>query len=203
MSVRRLSANQPASFAFTPENVEWSKGQIAKYPEGRQASAIIPLFWQAQKQEGWLSEPAIRYVADMLKMDYIRALEVATFYTMFNLSPVGEHYVQLCGTTPCWLRGADELKDACRRHIGPEGHVSADGKLSWIEVECLGACANAPMVQINDDFYEDIDGAKLGEILTDLRNGKAVKPGSQTGRNGSEPIGGLTSLTTPIAGGGK
>jgi NADH-quinone oxidoreductase subunit E len=203
MSVRRLSANQPASFAFTPENVEWAKGQIAKYPEGRQASAIIPLFWQAQKQEGWLSEPAIRYVADMLKMDYIRALEVATFYTMFNLSPVGEHYVQLCGTTPCWLRGADELKDACRKHIGPEGQVSADGKLSWIEVECLGACANAPMVQINDDFYEDLDGAKLGEILTDLRNGKAVKPGSQTGRNGSEPIGGLTSLTTPIAGGGK
>jgi NADH-quinone oxidoreductase subunit E len=203
MSVRRLSANQPASFAFTPENIEWAKGQIAKYPEGRQASAIIPLFWQAQKQEGWLSEPAIRYVADMLKMDYIRALEVATFYTMFNLSPVGEHYVQLCGTTPCWLRGADELKDACRKHIGPEGQVSADGKLSWIEVECLGACANAPMVQINDDFYEDLDGAKLGEILTDLRNGKAVKVGSQTGRNGSEPIGGLTSLTTPIAGGGK
>lgn len=203
MSVRRLSANQPASFAFTPENMEWAKGQIAKYPEGRQASAIIPLFWQAQKQEGWLTEPAIRYVADMLKMDYIRALEVATFYTMFNLSPVGEHFVQLCGTTPCWLRGADELKDACRKHIGPEGQVSADGKLSWIEVECLGACANAPMVQINDDFYEDLDGAKLGELLDDLRGGKAVKTGSQTGRNGSEPIGGLTSLTTPIPGGGK
>ena len=203
MSVRRLSANQPASFAFTPENMEWAKGQIAKYPEGRQASAIIPLFWQAQKQEGWLTEPAIRYVADMLKMDYIRALEVATFYTMFNLSPVGEHFVQLCGTTPCWLRGADELKDACRKHIGPEGQVSADGKLSWIEVECLGACANAPMVQINDDFYEDLDGAKLGELLDDLRGGKSVKTGSQTGRNGSEPIGGLTSLTTPIPGGGK
>lgn len=203
MSVRRLSANQPASFAFTPENQEWAKKQIAKYPEGRQASAIIPLFWQAQKQEGWLSEPAIRYVADMLSMDYIRALEVATFYTMFNLSPVGEHYVQLCGTTPCWLRGADELKEACRKHIGPEGQVSADGKLSWIEVECLGACANAPMVQINDDYYEDLDGAKLGEILGDLRNGKPVKPGSQTGRNGSEPIGGLTSLTSTASGGGK
>ena len=203
MSVRRLDANQPESFAFTPENIEWAKGQIAKYPEGRQASAIIPLLWQAQKQEGWLSEPAIRYVANMLGMDYIRALEVATFYTMFNLSPVGEHYVQLCGTTPCWLRGADELKDVCRQHIGPEGQVSADGKLSWLEVECLGACANAPMIQINDDYYEDLDAAKLAEILTDLRNGKPVKPGSQTGRNGSEPIGGLTSLTTPIAGGGK
>lgn len=203
MSVRRLDANQPESFAFTPENIEWAKGQIAKYPEGRQASAIIPLLWQAQKQEGWLSEPAIRYVANMLGMDYIRALEVATFYTMFNLSPVGEHYVQLCGTTPCWLRGADELKEVCRKHIGPEGQISADGKLSWLEVECLGACANAPMIQINDDYYEDLDAAKLGEILNDLRNGKTVKPGSQTGRNGSEPIGGLTSLTTPIAGGGK
>jgi NADH-quinone oxidoreductase subunit E len=204
MSVRRLSPNQPASFAFTPENVEWAKGQIAKYPEGRQASAIIPLFWQAQKQAGgWLPEPAIRYVADMLKMDYIRALEVATFYTMFNLSPVGEHYVQLCGTTPCWLRGADELKDVCRKHIGPEGQVSADGKLSWIEVECLGACANAPMVQINDDFYEDLDGKKLEEILGALRTGKDVKPGPQNGRHGSEPLGGLTSLTSTVAGGGK
>ena len=203
MSVRRLSPNQPASFAFTPENVDWAKAQIAKYPEGRQASAIIPLFWQAQKQEGWLSEPAIRYVANMLSMDYIRALEVATFYTMFNLSPVGEHFVQLCGTTPCWLRGADELKDACRKHIGPEGQVSVDGKLSWIEVECLGACANAPMVQINDDFFEDLDPAKFGELLEDLRNGKPVKTGSQTGRHSSEPEGGLTSLTTSIAGGGK
>jgi NADH-quinone oxidoreductase subunit E len=204
MSVRRLSPNQPASFAFTPENIEWAKGQIAKYPEGRQASAIIPLFWQAQKQVGgWLPEPAIRYVAEMLKMDYIRALEVATFYTMFNLSPVGEHYVQLCGTTPCWLRGSDELKDVCRKHIGPEGQVSADGKLSWLEVECLGACANAPMVQINDDFYEDLDGKKLEDILGALRSGKEVKPGPQNGRTGSEPIGGLTSLTSTVSGGGK
>ncbi|MGV8997021.1 MAG: NADH-quinone oxidoreductase subunit NuoE [Parvibaculaceae bacterium] len=203
MSVRRLSSNQPASFVFSPENAEWAKGQIAKYPEGRQASAIIPLFWQAQKQEGWLSEPAIRFVADMLSMDYIRALEVATFYTMFNLSPVGEHFVQLCGTTPCWLRGSDDIKAACEKHIGPQGQVSADGKLSWIEVECLGACANAPMVQINDDYYEDLDGASMGQLLEDLRHGKPVKIGSQTGRSGSEPIGGLTSLTTPISGGGK
>ncbi len=204
MSVRRLNPNQPASFAFTPENMEWAKGQIAKYPETRQASAILPLFWQAQKQMGgWLPEPAIRYIADMLKMDYIRALEVATFYTMFNLSPVGEHYVQLCGTTPCWLRGADELKDVCRKHIGPEGQMSADGKLSWIEVECLGACANAPMVQINDDFYEDLDGKKLEDILGALRSGEEVKPGPQNGRHGSEPIGGLTSLNSTVAGGGR
>ncbi|KAB7739280.1 NADH-quinone oxidoreductase subunit NuoE [Parvibaculum sedimenti] len=197
MSVRRLAANQPESFAFTPENLEWANGQIAKYPSGRQASAIIPLFWRAQKQAGgWLPEPAIRHVADLLGMDYIRALEVATFYTMFNLSPVGEHFVQLCGTTPCWLRGADELKDACRKHIGPEGQVSADGKLSWLEVECLGACANAPMVQINDDFFEDLDAAKLGEILESLRAGRAVKPGPQNGRHSSEPLGGPTTLTS-------
>jgi NADH-quinone oxidoreductase subunit E len=201
VSVRRLDPNQPASFAFTPENIEWAKGQIAKYPEGKQASAIIPLFWRAQEQHGgWLPEPAIRYVADMLGMDYIRALEVATFYTMFNLSPVGEFYVQLCGTTPCWLRGADELKDVCRKHIGPEGAVSADGKLSWLEVECLGACVNAPMVQINADFYEDLDATALERILADLRAGKDVKPGPQSTRHSSEPLGGLTSLTS---GGGE
>ncbi|MEN6541119.1 NADH-quinone oxidoreductase subunit NuoE [Parvibaculum sp.] len=197
MSVRRLAASQPESFAFTPENLEWANAQIAKYPSGRQASAIIPLFWRAQKQAGgWLPEPAIRHVADLLGMDYIRALEVATFYTMFNLAPVGEHFVQLCGTTPCWLRGADELKDACRKHIGPEGQVSADGKLSWLEVECLGACANAPMVQINDDFFEDLDAEKLGEILESLRAGRAVKPGPQNGRHSSEPLGGPTTLTS-------
>jgi len=196
MSVRRLAANQPESFAFTPENQEWAKKQIAKYPEGRQASAVIPLFWQAQKQMGgWLPEAAIRHIADMLGMDYIRALEVATFYTQFNLAPVGEHFVQLCGTTPCWLRGADELKEVCRKHIGPEGHLSADGKLSWIEVECLGACVNAPMVQINDDFYEDLDAARLEQILDALRKGGDVKPGPQNGRQSSEPLGGLTSLT--------
>jgi len=206
VSVRRLDPNQPASFAFTPENVEWAKAQIAKFPEGKQASAIIPLFWRAQAQHGgWLPEPAIRHVADMLGMDYIRAMEVATFYTMFNLSPVGEHYVQLCGTTPCWLRGADELKDVCRKHIGPEGTVSADGKLSWLEVECLGACVNAPMVQINADFYEDLDAAALERILADLRAGKDVKPGPQSARHSSEPLGGLTSLTSDGAqpGGGE
>ncbi|MBO6635966.1 NADH-quinone oxidoreductase subunit NuoE [Parvibaculum sp.] len=197
MSVRRLDPNQPESFAFTAENIEWAKGQIAKYPEGKQASAIIPLLWRAQEQhDGWLPEPAIRYVAEMLDMEYIRALEVATFYTMFNLSPVGEHYVQLCGTTPCWLRGADELKEVCRKHIGPEGTVSADGKFSWLEVECLGACVNAPMVQINADFFEDLDAASFERVLNDLRAGKDVKPGPQNERHASEPAGGLTSLTT-------
>lgn len=197
MSVRRLAADQPEGFEFTSENLSWAQKQIAKYPEGRQASAIIPLFWQAQKQSGgWLPEPAIRYVADMLGMAHMRALEVATFYTMFNLSPVGEHFVQVCGTTPCWLRGADELKDACRKAIGPERQVSADGKLSWMEVECLGACVNAPMAQINDDYYEDLDAAKMTQILKTLRDGGTVTPGPQNGRHSSEPAGGRENLTS-------
>lgn len=196
MSVRRLAEEQPESFAFTPENVEWAKGQIAKYPEGRQASAVIPLLWKAQEQHGgWLPEPAIRAVADMLGMAYIRVLEVATFYTMFNLAPVGQHFVQLCGTTPCALRGANALKEVCRKVIGPEKTVSADGKLSWMEVECLGACANAPMVQINYDYYEDLDPENFEKLLEDLREGRPVKTGSQTGRIASCPQGGPTTLT--------
>ena len=194
MSVRRLHADQPDSFAFSDENASWASGQIAKFPEGRQASAIIALLWQAQKQEGWLSEPAIRTIADMLDMPHIRAMEVATFYTMFNLSPVGEHFVQLCGTTPCWLRGADDLKSVCRNVIGEPGDITEDGKLSWLEVECLGACVNAPMVQINDDFYEDLTAASFEQLLQDLRDGKAVDTGPQNSRHGSEPEGGLTVL---------
>ena len=195
MSVRRLHENQPGSFAFTQENMDWAATQIAKYPEGRQASAILPLLWQAQKQGGgWLSEPAIRCVADMLGMAYIRALEVATFYSMFNLSPVGKFFVQLCGTTPCWLRGADDLKAVCRRQIGEPGDVSGDGKLSWIEVECLGACVNAPMVQINDDFYEDLTADTFERLLEDLRHGRDVLTGPQNGRQASAPEGGPTVL---------
>jgi NADH-quinone oxidoreductase subunit E len=195
MSVRRLHENQPGSFAFTQENMDWAATQIAKYPEGRQASAILPLLWQAQKQGGgWLSEPAIRCVADMLGMAYIRALEVATFYSMFNLSPVGDFFVQLCGTTPCWLRGADDLKAVCRRQIGEPGDVSGDGKLSWIEVECLGACVNAPMVQINDDFYEDLTADTFERLLEDLRHGRDVVTGPQNGRQASAPEGGPTVL---------
>ena len=195
MSVRRLHSEQPESFAFSQENLDWAATQIAKYPEGRQASAILPLLWQAQKQGGgWLSEPAIRYVADMLDMPYMRALEVATFYSMFNLSPVGEYFVQLCGTTPCWLRGADDLKDVCRRQIGEPGDISEDGKLSWLEVECLGACVNAPMVQINDDFYEDLTADTFERLLEDLRHGRDVVTGPQNGRQASAPDGGPTVL---------
>ena len=195
MSVRRLHDKQPDSFAFTPENRDWAATQIAKYPDGRQASAVLPLLWQAQKQSGgWLSEPAIRFVADMLDMPYMRALEVATFYSMFNLSPVGKYFVQLCGTTPCWLRGADDLKAVCRRQIGEPGDISEDGKLSWIEVECLGACVNAPMVQINDDFYEDLTADTFERLLEDLRHGRNVMTGPQNGRQASAPDGGPTVL---------
>ena len=195
MSVRRVAENQPDDFAFTKENISWAKEQIAKYPKGRQASAIIPLLWQAQKQSGgWLPEPAIRYVAEFLDMPHMRAMEVATFYTMFNLEPVGEHFVQLCGTTPCWLRGADNLKDVCRKIIGEQNTVTEDGKLSWLEVECLGACVNAPMVQINDDFYEDLTAEWFEKILLDLKRGDTVNPGPQTSRQSSEPEGGRTVL---------
>lgn len=195
MSVRRVAENQPDDFAFTIENISWAKEQIAKYPKGRQASAIIPLLWQAQKQSGgWLPEPAIRYVAEFLDMPHMRAMEVATFYTMFNLEPVGEHFVQLCGTTPCWLRGADNLKDVCRKIIGEQNTVTEDGKLSWLEVECLGACVNAPMVQINDDFYEDLTAEWFEKILLDLKRGDTVIPGPQTSRQASEPEGGRTVL---------
>ena len=195
MSVRRLAENQPESFAFTAENLAWAKQQIAKYPEGRQASAVIPLLWRAQEQAGgWLPQKAIEHVAKTLDMPNIRVLEVATFYTMFNLEPVGEFHVQLCGTTPCELRGAGELKKVCKRMIGDERHVTADGKFSWIEVECLGACVNAPMVQINYDFFEDLTADSLARIIGDLSAGKTPKPGPQVDRQFSAPVGGPTTL---------
>lgn len=194
MAARKLSTNQPASFAFTSENEAWAQKEIAKYPAGRQASAVIALLWRAQEQEGWLSKPAIDAIAAMLDMPEIRVLEVATFYTMFNLSPVGQHFVQLCGTTPCMLRGSDELKKICHEKIGAPGKVTADGKFSWMEVECLGACCNAPMVQIGKDYYEDLTPDSFTKLLDDLAAGRDVKPGSQTGRVSSEPEGGLTTL---------
>jgi NADH-quinone oxidoreductase subunit E len=205
MSVRRLAEVQPESFEFTPENRAWADQEIAKYPPGRQASAIISLLWRAQEQSGyWLPKPAIEKVADILGMPYIRALEVATFYTMFNLEPVGRHHVQLCGTTPCMLRGAEEIKKVCKNRIGPEKTVTADGALSWIEVECLGACCNAPMVQVNDDYYEDLTPENFAKLLDDLAAGRPVTKGSQTGRVSSEPEGGaLTSLTTLYGADGK
>ena len=161
--LRRLHHEQPAHFAFTPANLEWAKGQIAKYPEGRQASAVIPLLWRAQEQEGWVSRPAIEEIARMLGMAYIRVLEVATFYFMFQLQPVGSvAHVQVCGTTSCMICGAEDLIAVCRRKIAPHAHeVSADGRFSWEEVECLGACANAPMAQIGKDYYEDLTAERL------------------------------------------
>jgi NADH-quinone oxidoreductase subunit E len=200
MSTRRLAPPemQPADFAFTPENQAWAKSQIAKYPEGRQASAVILLLWRAQEQAGgWVPQKAIERVAGMLGMPLIRVLEVATFYTMFNLAPVGRHFVQLCGTTPCMLRGANELKQVCRDKIGEPGRVTADGSFSWIEVECLGACVNAPMVQINYDTYEDLTPESFGRILDDLAAGKPVKTGPQIDRQFSAPVGGPTTLTDP------
>jgi NADH-quinone oxidoreductase subunit E len=197
MAVRRLAPPelQPKNFHFTAENLDWAKGQIDKYPEGRQASAIIPLLWRAQEQAGgWLPQKAIEHVAALLAMPKIRALEVATFYTMFNLEPVGKFHVQLCGTTPCVLRGADKLLKLCHDKIGEQQHVTADGKFSWIEVECLGACVNAPAAQINYDYYEDLTPATLTRILDDLASGKEVKPGPQVDRQLSAPIGGPTTL---------
>ncbi len=197
MSVRRLAPDpvQPASFAFTPANENWIDQQIAKYPEGRQASAVIPLLWKAQEQEGWVSRAVIETVARRLGMAPMRVLEVATFYTMFNLQPVGEYFVQLCGTTPCALRGAEALKKVCEEVIGPQSTVTADGKLSWLEVECLGACCNAPMAQINVDYYEDLTPDSFRRLLDDLRHGRPTKPGPQNGRTGSEPEGGPQTLT--------
>jgi NADH-quinone oxidoreductase subunit E len=196
VSVRRLAPpeRQPASFAFTPENLAWVKTQIAKFPEERQASAVIPLLWRAQEQEGWVTEKAIEAVAEMLGMAKIRVLEVATFYTMFNLEPVGRYFVQLCGTVPCHLVGAENLKAVCKKHIGPERQVTTDGQLSWLEVECLGACVNAPMVQINADYYEDLTPARLEWILSELKAGRVPPPGPQINRQFSAPVGGETTL---------
>ncbi|MBU9696447.1 NADH-quinone oxidoreductase subunit NuoE [Rhodobacteraceae bacterium HSP-20] len=194
--LRRLHPVQPASFAFTPANLEWAKGQISKYPEGRQASAIIPLLWRAQEQEGWLTRPAIEYVADMLGMAYIRALEVATFYFMFQLAPVGSvAHVQICGTTSCMICGAEELIAVCKELIAPAPHtLSKDGKFSWEEVECMGACANAPMAQIGKDYYEDLTPAKLRDLIARFSKGEVPVPGPQNGRYAAEPLSGLTSL---------
>jgi len=199
MSVRRLAPKelQPASFTFTDENVAFAKAQIAKYPEGRQASAVIAILWRAQEQnEGWVSEAALRVVADMLDMAYIRVLEIATFYTMFQLQPVGKKaHVQVCGTTPCRLRGAEDLIEVCKHRIHHDPfHLSKDGDFSWEEVECLGACVNAPMVQIWKDTYEDLTPDSFGKVLDGFATGQPPKPGPQNGRQFSAPMGGPTTL---------
>jgi len=195
--LRRLHSEQPESFAFTSANQAWADAQITKYPEGRQASAIIPLLWRAQEQEGWLTRPAIEAIADMLGMAYMRALEVASFYFMFQLQPVGSvANIQICGTTSCMICGAEDLVAVCREKIAAKPHtLSADGKLSWEEVECLGACANAPMAQIGKDYYEDLTTERFAEILDELVAGNVPVPGPQNGRYAAEPKSGLTSLT--------
>ncbi len=198
MSVRRLDPVQPASFAFTAENLAWAKKLIGNYPAGKQASAVIPLLWRAQEQnDNWVSRPAVECVARMLDMSFIRVLEVATFYTMFQLSPVGRKaHIQVCGTTPCMLRGAEDLKKVCQSKIHAEAHhLSADGNFSWEEVECLGACVNAPMVQIFKDTYEDLTPVSLEQLIGDIAAGKSAKPGPQVKRQFSAPEGGPTTLT--------
>ena len=200
MSVRRLDPAQPADFAFTPENEAWALETIAKYPEGKQASAVIALLWRAQEQSGgWLPEPAIRYIADKLGMAHIRVLEVATFYTMFQLSPVGKKaHIQVCGTTPCMLRGSEALIEACKRRINQSAHkISQDGDFSWEEVECLGACVNAPLIQVGNKLYEDLTPDTLNDVLDAFARGETPEPGPRIERDHSAPMGGATTLNTP------
>jgi NADH-quinone oxidoreductase subunit E len=198
MSVRRLAKDQPASFAFSVDTIAKAEWWIAKYPADRRQSAVIPILWLVQKQEGWVSEPAIRAIGDLLGMPFIRVLEVATFYTMFMLEPVGKAaLIQVCGTTPCMLRGSGELMKVCKSKIGPKDTLSADGRFTWQEVECLGACANAPMAQINDYYFEDLTAETMAQIIDDFAAGQSPQPGSRVGRATSEPEGGALTLTDP------
>ena len=199
--LRRLHPEQPDSFAFTDANYQWAVAQISKYPAGREASAVIPLLWRAQEQDGWLSKPAIETVADMLGMAYIRVLEVATFYFMFQLKPVGTvAHFQICGTLSCMLCGAEDLVEVCKQKIAPKAHqISDDGKFSWEEVECLGACSNAPMAQIGKDYFEDLTATGLEEMIDDMAQGTVPQAGPQNGRYAAEPLGGVTSLTDHVA----
>jgi NADH-quinone oxidoreductase subunit E len=193
-----ISTGQP--FLFTAENRERAERIIARYPKGRQHSAVIPLLDLAQRQNGgWLSHEAIEYVAELLQMAPMRALEVATFYTMFNLKPVGRHLIQVCRTTPCWLRGSDELTHACLSKLGiGMKEVTPDGLFSVMEVECLGACVNAPVVQVNDDLYEDLDPARMEALIEAFARGEKPPHGSQTGRMNSAPEGTWTTLTETV-----
>jgi len=198
LSVRRLSPNQPESFAFKPDTLKAAKRWIANYPPGKQQSAVIPLLWLVQKQEGWVSEPAIRAVAELLDMPVLRVLENATFYTMFMLEPVGTHaLVQVCGTTPCQLRGAEAIMAVCKKKIGAKDHRSADGKFYWQEVECLGACSSAPMAAINDYYYEDLTPESFEKLLDEFAAGKSPPPGSAIGRQCAAPAGEQLTLTDP------
>lgn len=196
MATRRLAPPeiQPKSFEWSADSATKVSFWMGKYPEARKQSAVIPLLWLAQKQEGWISEPALRFVSQALGMPYIRVYEVATFYTMFHLSPVGKHHLQVCGTTPCMLRGSGDLIALCKSRIGPQHYISSDGLFSWEEMECLGACVNAPIVAIHDYYHEDLTAESLGLIMDDLALGKDITPGSATGRITSAPDGGPNVL---------
>lgn len=191
------------TFAFSAEEEKQAQAIIAKYPAGRQQSAVMPLLDLAQRSRGgWLSQAAIEYIAAYLQMPRIRVMEVVSFYTMYNTAPVGKHLVQVCTTTPCWLRGSDEIVAACEKHLGISlGQTTADGGITLREVECLGACVNAPMMQVGDDYYEDLDPQSVVRVLEALQRGETPKPGSQTGRQTSAPAGGLTTLTSLAPGG--
>ena len=189
-------AQEPETFEFTPEMRALADQHIAKYPEGKQASAVMPLLDLAQRQMGgWLPQAAIRHVGDILDMPVIRVLEVATFYTMYNLKPVGKHFIEVCTTTPCWLRGSDDVLGACKNNLGIDaGETTDDGEFTLVEVECQGACVNAPMVKIGDDYYEDLDADSMNAILDALKAGREITPGPQVDRQMSAPKGGPTTL---------
>jgi NADH-quinone oxidoreductase subunit E len=196
MSVREPAIEQPKDFEFSKENLKAVKEIVAKYPEGKQQSAVMPMLDLAQRQNGgWISIPAMDKIADILGMPYIKVYEVASFYTMYNIKPVGKHLVQVCRTTPCWLRGADNITKTCKSKLGIElGETTPDGEFTLVEVECLGACVNAPMVQINDDYYEDLTTEQVTKLLDDLKAGKKVSVGTQINRVNSAPEGGATTL---------
>lgn len=198
MSGIDIAENQPESFAFTPENEAKAEAIISKYPEGRQASAVMPLLDLAQRQhDNWIPLAAIDVISEKLKMPKMRVLEVATFYTMYNLKPVGKYFLQACTTTPCWLRGSDQVMKCIKDKLGLENHqTSDDGMFTLLEVECLGACANAPILQVNDDFYEDADYENTAKLLDALKKGEVPAPGSLSGRNVSEPEAGAKTLLT-------
>ena len=196
MSLKKISKDQPEKFEFNDKNVELAKKMINNYPEGKQQSAVMSLLYLAQRQnDNWIPLAAMKYIAKFLNMPYIKVYEVATFYSMYNLSPVGKFFYQVCTTTPCMLRGAYKLVDVCKKKISNKEHeISSDGNSSWMEVECLGACINAPMIQINDEYYEDLDEKKLENIIEQTMKGKTPKPGSYRGRVNSEPENNRTTL---------
>ena len=189
MSLKKISKDQPEKFEFNDKNIELAKKMINNYPEGKQQSAVMSLLYLAQRQNNnWIPLAAMKYIAKFLNMPYIKVYEVATFYSMYNLSPVGKFFYQVCTTTPCMLRGAYKLVDVCKKKISnKENEISSDGNSSWMEVECLGACINAPMIQINDDYYEDLDSAKAEKIINQIYNSEKIEPGSYRGRKNSEP----------------